>query len=100
MEGLSVASNIIAAVDLSTKVASLCLQYSKLIKNDKVDIDQLHREATNLKAVSKNAQKLLNSPNRRRLESSQELIVAVEDSLSTLQRLEQDLNVMEQLARR
>ncbi|KAL2822461.1 hypothetical protein BJX63DRAFT_376588 [Aspergillus granulosus] len=87
----SVAANVIAATNLSVKVASLCLQNSKHARNTNDDINRLREEATNLKTVLKNITKLLNGPNGRRLEGSQELIVAVEDSLSKLQRLEQEL---------
>ncbi|KAL3454253.1 hypothetical protein BJX65DRAFT_85801 [Aspergillus insuetus] len=94
MENPNLAADAIAATNLSVRVTSLCLEYSKNGKNtnDNDDIDRLHQTATNLKTVSENLTKLLNGPNSSCLESSQELIIAIEDSLSMLQRIEQELS--------
>jgi hypothetical protein len=83
---------VIAATNISDKVTSLCLQYSKHARNTNDDIHHLHQEATNLKTVSEELAKLLNGPNSRRFEGSEELIIAIQHSLSSLQRLEQELS--------
>ncbi|KAL3490285.1 hypothetical protein BJX62DRAFT_238263 [Aspergillus germanicus] len=91
MENPNLAAKVLATTNLSDKVTSLCLQYTKHTQNTNNDIDRLHQEATNLKTVSGNLTKLLNAPNSSRLDFH-ELNIAIEDSLSTLQRLEQELS--------
>jgi hypothetical protein len=41
LEGLGLAANVIAVIDLSAKVISWCYQYSKDVKNARADIEQL-----------------------------------------------------------
>ncbi|KAL6406380.1 vegetative incompatibility protein HET-E-1 [Ilyonectria robusta] len=91
MEGLGVAVNVITVVELSVKVASLCLQYAKDVKNAAADIERLQKEVTNLHKVSKEVQSLVKSPNGAKLERSQSLDNALKDSLSQLESLEQRL---------
>ncbi|KAH7118230.1 hypothetical protein B0J13DRAFT_486896 [Dactylonectria estremocensis] len=88
MEGLGVAANVIAVVDLSVKVGSLCLQYAKDVKNAAADIDRLHEEVTNLQRVTKQVQGLLEGPNRAKLENSQSLDNTLKRSRSHLEGLE------------
>jgi conjugal transfer/entry exclusion protein len=57
----NVAVEVIAVTNLSVKVASLCLQYSRLARNTNNDINQLHQEVTNVKNI------LENLPSNRRL---------------------------------
>lgn len=88
---LSVTASVIAVVDASTKVALLCSQYYKDVKNAQKDIARLESEITNLKDVSKSVQKLLDGPNGAKLEASQSLHGALEESLSQLETLEAKL---------
>ncbi|KAH7157287.1 hypothetical protein B0J13DRAFT_494347, partial [Dactylonectria estremocensis] len=90
-EALGIASSIIAVVELSAKVLSLCLQYSQKVKKAKSDIGQLYDEVESLKTVSASVRQLLNSPYGPKLQVSQELRFAVEKSLSRLEKLEQSL---------
>ncbi|KAH6986690.1 hypothetical protein EDB80DRAFT_655684 [Ilyonectria destructans] len=92
LEALGVVASLLAVVHSSTKVASLCFYYYRDVKNAKDDIDRLQREATNLKKASESVQLLLKGPNGAKLEASQELMVAAEDSLSQLRELEQVLS--------
>jgi hypothetical protein len=92
MDGLSGAASVIAVVDLSAKIASLCFQYYKDVKNAGDDINRLSQEVTNLNTISTDLVKLLNGPNGTRLKSSQNLSSAVEDSLRELQKIMQKLD--------
>lgn len=92
MEGLGVAANVIAVVDLSVKVASLCLQYAKDVKNAADDVTRLREEVTNLERITKQVQGLLKGPNGGKLENSQRLDDALQRSRSHLQGLDQRLN--------
>ncbi|KAI1386041.1 uncharacterized protein F4822DRAFT_430918 [Hypoxylon trugodes] len=88
---LSVTASVIAVVDASIKVASLCSKYYKDVKNAQKDIDRLKSEITNLKDVSKSVQKLLDGPNGAKLEASQSLHSALKEILSQLETLETKL---------
>lgn len=52
MEGIGAAASIIAIVELSAKVASVILQYSKDVKNAGDDIHRLRKAVTDLKKMS------------------------------------------------
>lgn len=41
MDGLSVAANVVAVVEVSAKVASLCAQYCSAVKKSKQDITRV-----------------------------------------------------------
>ena len=44
MAELGLVANVIAVVDLSAKIASSCVQYSRVVKDAKADIDRFERE--------------------------------------------------------
>lgn len=87
MEGLGVAASIIAVVDLSAKIASLCLQYTKDVKHAKDDITRLCRQVIELGNTLHSVQQLLDSPDGARLKASRRLVVAIQDSRSLLRDL-------------
>jgi len=91
MEAVGVAANVIAIIDLSAKVASLLVQYSKDVKNAKDDIAQLHHEVSRMKVASESVQQLIEGPNGARLETSQKMLVALGHSKALLTGLEQKL---------
>ncbi|KAH7113566.1 hypothetical protein EDB81DRAFT_824500 [Dactylonectria macrodidyma] len=88
MEVLGVAANVIAVVDISIKVASLCVQYTRDVKNAAVDIERLKNEVTNLKGVTESVQELLKNPNSTKLDKSQRLKDNLDDSRLLLETLE------------
>lgn len=92
MEALGIATNILAIIELSAKVASVCLQYSKGVKNARADIDRLFTEVNNLENVAKSFHELLESSHADKLKISQQLFVTIENSRSHLQELEQKLH--------
>lgn len=73
MEGLGIAANVIAVIELSAKVASLCLEYSSAVKRAKSDIQRLLHELGTLKITLEGVRQLLESPNGGRLQTSQRL---------------------------
>ncbi|KAM5361519.1 hypothetical protein ACJA88_014443 [Fusarium oxysporum] len=90
-EALGVASSVIAVVDLSAKVLSLCFQYSEAVKNAKDDIEQLCKEVATFQATTKELQTLVEGPRGKELKVSQQLKSAIEDGRSKLEKLEQQL---------
>ncbi|KAL0942293.1 Vegetative incompatibility protein HET-E-1-like protein 7 [Colletotrichum truncatum] len=92
MEGLGVAANVIAVVDLSAKVASICLQYSKDVKNARDEIMRVEKELNTLKYVASGASDLLEGPQGAKLETSHQLLGAVVSARSRLEQLQDELN--------
>lgn len=62
MDGLSAAAGVIAVIQISEYVASLCSKYLKAVQNAKSDIERLQGELSSLQSVLEGAQKLLDSP--------------------------------------
>jgi hypothetical protein len=96
MEAVGSAASIIAVIDLSAKVASLCFQYSSAVKNARSDVERLQGELERLETTLQGAQRLLESPSGKRLQTSQGLrngLIDCSSQLSQLQsRLEKKLN--------
>ena len=90
-EALGLAASVIAVVELSAKVASLCFEYYANVKNSRDDITRLQREADGLKATLKQVQSLLNGPNGAKLKTSHTLRNRVEDCFLQLADLEKKL---------
>ncbi|PNP52690.1 hypothetical protein FNYG_15820 [Fusarium nygamai] len=90
-EALGVASSVIAVVDLSAKVLSLCLQYSREVKNARDDIERLREEVAAFQGTTEKLKALIEEPRGRELKASQQLTFAIEDGHSTLGKLKQQL---------
>jgi hypothetical protein len=99
MEGLGAAASVIAVVDLSAKIASICSQYIKDVKNAENDVRRLLQEAKNLHAIAEDIKGLLNGPHSARLKSSQKLEAGLKDSSHKLQSLEKKLEGLKQKLR-
>ncbi|RYP58533.1 hypothetical protein DL769_008907 [Monosporascus sp. CRB-8-3] len=91
MDGLGSAASVVTVIDLSAKVASLCFQYSTAVKNAKSDIERVRGEVDRLKTTLESVQRLLDSPNGARLQTSQHLSDGLRDSASQLAKLETKL---------
>ncbi|KAH7202847.1 hypothetical protein BKA60DRAFT_499219, partial [Fusarium oxysporum] len=90
-EALGVSASVIAVVELSAKVFSLCLQYSREVKNAKDDIERLREEIATFQATTEELQTLIKGPHGKELKSSQRLKSTIEDGRSRLEKLEQQL---------
>ncbi|WYZ37625.1 hypothetical protein EsH8_II_001131 [Colletotrichum jinshuiense] len=91
LEGLGVATNIIAIIELSTKIESICLDYSSGVQNASNDIAQVVAEIINLKTTADSALQVLRSPDGAKLEVSQQLLGAVKAAVSRLEQLDAEL---------
>lgn len=87
MEGLGVAANVIAVVDISYKVICSCLQYAQDVRHAKTEKSRLSEAVINLNLTLRSAQELLGGPRGERLKKSQSLFSAVQNSESRLQSL-------------
>jgi hypothetical protein len=91
MEALGGTANIIAVIDLSARIASLCYQYSVAVKDAKTDIERLQREVNLIKDVLGDVQQLLDGPSKDRLSTSQKLHHSLNGYFLQLNELKKEL---------
>ncbi|KAF2175652.1 hypothetical protein K469DRAFT_609959 [Zopfia rhizophila CBS 207.26] len=91
MDGLSGAASIIAVVDMSAKVASLCFQYSVAVKDAKRDIERLQKKVTDIKNVLEEVRKLLDKQDKSQLSTTRKLLDSLEECHQQLQGLKTQL---------
>ncbi|KAM3470458.1 hypothetical protein MY5147_006401 [Beauveria neobassiana] len=92
MDGLSVAASVIAVVDVSVKVITLCSQYSKAVANASADISRLETLLKGLKTTLDHAEALIKAPQGASLSTSQNLQEQLTACHSTLQKLHDKLD--------
>ncbi|PMB67876.1 hypothetical protein BM221_006051 [Beauveria bassiana] len=92
MDGLSVAASVIAVVDVSVKVITLCSQYSKAVANASADISRLETLLKGLKTTLDHAEALIKAPQGASLSTSQNLQEQLTACNSTLQKLHDKLD--------
>ena len=73
MDSVSAAASVVALVETSLKVVSLCAEYYSHVKNAKKDADRLCREVEAFISVLQNLDKLARSPGATRLFASRSL---------------------------
>ena len=91
MDGLSGAAGIIAVIDVSAKIISLCSQYSIAVRNSRKDIDRLQKKVTNIKDVFGQVEQLLNGQNKMMLSTTHNLSDSLKECLRHLEELETQL---------
>ncbi|KID71021.1 P-loop NTPase, partial [Metarhizium hybridum] len=92
LEALGVASSVIAVIEISGRVAAICFQYSKGVKNAKFEVNRLLREVNNLVETTSSVQDLLDGPCGNRLKTSSKLLDAIEEARVHLSKLNDDLS--------
>lgn len=93
MDGLSVAASVIAVVDVSVKVITLCSQYSKAVANASADISRLEILVKGLKTTLDHAEALVKTPQGASLSTSHDLQDQLAGCQSTLQQLHHKLDM-------
>ncbi|KAF4341603.1 kinesin light chain 3 [Fusarium beomiforme] len=91
MEGLGVAANIIAVVELSAKVGKLCLQYSRDVSGARADIRRLHNQVEHLETALQAAQRLVEKNKDASLPISNRLLGSLQNCMDDLQKVEKKL---------
>lgn len=91
MDGLSGAASIIAVVDISAEVASLCFQYSVAVKDAKRDIERLRKKVIDVKNVLEEVQKLLDKEDKSQLSTTRTLLDSLKECHQQLQGLKAQL---------
>lgn len=92
MEGLGGAASVITVIELSAKVASVCVQYSRGVKHAAEDIDRLQGEVKSLQDVLQHVKQLLDGSNGAQMSASPRLSKEIDGSRSELTALDQRLN--------
>ncbi|GKU15117.1 unnamed protein product [Fusarium langsethiae] len=92
-EALGVASSVIAVLELSEKVFSLCLKYFEKVKNAKNDIQRLRNKICDFLKTAIKLQDLVKGPRGNELKALQHLKSTIEDSRLKLENLEKQLQL-------
>jgi len=91
MDGFSTTASVIAVIELSAKVGSLCAQYCTAVKNAKTDITRLRCKVESLNSIVKDCRDLLDGQHGSKLESSRRLRHALNECSSNLEKLKNKL---------
>ena len=91
MDALSGAASVIAVIDMSVKIASLCFQYSIAVKNAKNDIERLQNKVGDIECVLKDIKKLLEGRQKEQLPTTDNLAESLKQYLQELEDLKENL---------
>jgi hypothetical protein len=91
MDGLSGAASVIAVIDISAKIASLCYQYSIAVQGAKSDIERIEKKVGDNKRVLERIKELLDGPRKARLPTTNGLFVSLKECLRELEELKERL---------
>ncbi|KAF2177552.1 vegetative incompatibility protein HET-E-1 [Zopfia rhizophila CBS 207.26] len=91
MDGFSGAASVIAVVDISAKITSLCFQYSVSVKDAKTNIERLQMKVTNIKSVLEKIKQLLDGRHKARLSTTHELSDSLKQCFRELEDLKAEL---------
>ena len=80
MDGLSAAASVIAVIEISAIIASLCFQYSVTVKNAKEDARRLQKKADNIGHTLKELKQQLVRPDGTRLSATCKLTEALRET--------------------
>lgn len=92
MDGLSGAASVIAVIDISAKIASLCYQYSVAVKDAKEDIERVQGKVGDITHILQKIKQLLDSKDKTRLSTTQGLFSSLERCVKELKSLEAKLD--------
>ena len=88
MDGLSVAASITSVINLSVKVAALCIQYSVAVKNARGDAQRLQTKADSIEQTFKDLMQKLDQPQSKHLLATRKSVQpAIHEYLGLLQKL-------------
>lgn len=87
MEGLGLAANIIAVVDLFVQVGALCSVYCNDVRTAKGDVRYLLNQADRFAATLREVQRLLAGPHKTKIDASENVRNGVSDCELQLNKL-------------
>jgi len=92
MAGLGEAASVIAVLQISQEILSLCLKYFSAVKHAEKDIKRLCNEITALHDVLKNMKELLEDSKATKLRGSKLLVEQLKNCSSELEDLKNTLD--------
>ncbi|KAF7547858.1 hypothetical protein G7Z17_g7436 [Cylindrodendrum hubeiense] len=92
-EAVGLASSAVAILEISTRVAKLCLDYSAAVSNAREDITRLHNQVDGLSRTLQEARRVIEGPNGKSLTASQNLLDSLDSCVSELAQLEKRLDL-------
>lgn len=95
MSDLDVAAGVTTVLQLSGKVASLCVSYLKEVKQSGQHIRKLSSEATRLTTTLQRVGELISQPKNAKLQTLHDISAALSDGETQLQRLVHKLHRQE-----
>ncbi|KAI5363375.1 hypothetical protein J4E82_011668 [Alternaria postmessia] len=93
MNGLSGAASVIAVIDISAKIASLCYRYSVAVKDAKGDVERVRRKVSDIAHILEKIKQLLDSHDKTRLSTTLGLSSSLEQCLKELKSLKAKLDL-------
>jgi hypothetical protein len=87
MDGLSVAGSVIAIIDISAKITSLCFQYSKSVKDATNDIERVRRKVGDITYILETIKQLLDEQGQTHLSTTHGLSDSLSQCLQELENL-------------
>ncbi|XP_014560916.1 hypothetical protein COCVIDRAFT_22904 [Bipolaris victoriae FI3] len=87
MDGLSGAASVIAVIDISAKIVSICIQYSIAVNDAKEDIERVQKKADAINCTLEKIRQLLDSQDKTRLSATQSLFDSLQQCLNELKDL-------------
>ncbi|KAH7016729.1 P-loop containing nucleoside triphosphate hydrolase protein, partial [Ilyonectria destructans] len=91
-DAVGLAASVIGIIDLSAKVAVLCLQYSTAVGNARADITRLRSRLDDLGTTLHGVQHLLDNRNHQVLATSRKLVDSLDGCISELVQLQSRLD--------
>jgi hypothetical protein len=85
MDGLSGAASVIAVIDISAKITSICYQYSIAVKEAKDDIERVQKRVSDITHILEKLKQLLDSQDKTRLSSTHRLLDSLSQCLRELE---------------
>jgi prefoldin subunit 5 len=89
MDAVGATASIISIIELTATIASICLEYSRAVKNAQKNINRLSDELTNLQKIVESVEQLLDRPESAKLLASRKS--SVDECLEQLKTLHQKL---------
>ena len=91
MDGLSGAASVVAVIDVSAKIISLCFQYSTAVKNSRKDIERLQKKVSNIKDLFGQVEQLLDGRDKTMRSATHNLSDSLKECLLQLEELKTQL---------
>ena len=91
IDGLSAAASILAVIEISAKVSSLCFEYSVAVKGAKEDVERLQQKVKDLGGILRHLRQLCERSDNTRVPVIRELAPSLQGCLDQLQKLEKPL---------